>query len=904
MSYWDNIGSSVIGEGGQSGDAKNSVEVDWFSNNHDIFSGGRDTFLVDPRDIKRAETAPSVLTMYSADGTLCVGGSLEEEVPPEEEYRYTEEYHLLYYSKYPRDPRMLVPLRSCGGVRRAGEPGLPGRRGVTGNQKSSQEAGNATDSREATANNAQETEENAPDSPDKGTAYAKSVLDSLTKKQQKQQEEQQNRQRYEDVPSFSSMEVDATLSDTPMGGSVSPPATTGGCAQLQANKEAASNGGGQPPPASSPQLSRRGGGASRRGGQHSGPNASSGGARNNARRQANGGVLSSLRAPANELSSVREHLEEMNHECSYGAIQGRVVALSKDQEGSRFVQRLLEEEQNVASIFAEVLPSTCELMVHVFGNYVLQKLLDVLPAKSEMFKQLFEKVSGRLKEYSFHTYGCRVIQRFLVKASPEIRENILVELKDCIVDCVFDQNANHVAQKIIEVMPEKTQFMNEAFLPALKALSRHPYGCRVLQCVFEKCSPVPEVNIRPLLEAVLEHVHEYVMDQYGNYVVQHALLNAPEDLRKRFVEFLIPHVYALSCSKFASNVAEKTIVKANKDELQQIVDILTRPPGGAEDGSCLVLMMQDPYANYVVQRLLQEVNKQQQQHIAEQTRRHLSNIRRSVYGQHLVQKMENMGMFSWIEGEVCNNPVYHEQTAMGCVSNRKIRGPLGLRNGARGVSAPQSAYVTPIESSLATANSYRPPEASVAVAGRTVLPLATAGSGYSYGYLDSPSDTILAPTQQLQQAPHHLMSVPGVTIGVQPCYPGMMPPAPRSQVMHTQQRQYQPRQVFALQGQQESYNMLDSTSMPEHQQQIPQANQVTTTNAIYANAGAHVGQTPDNKWANTYQTLNTPVQQTMSCGVGAPNLYPSVDTAPAFWKWGCDPVLALSSSAGQQLRLI
>ncbi|ESL10362.1 pumilio/PUF RNA binding protein 2 [Trypanosoma rangeli SC58] len=904
MSDWDNVGSSVIGEGNTSGDAKNAVEVDWFSNNHDIFSGGGETVLVDPRDVKRAETAPSVLTMYSADGTLCVGGSLEEVVPPEEEYRYTEEYHVLYYSKYPRDPRMLVPLRSSGGVRRGGESGLPGHRGVTGNQKIFQESENVTDSHEVTADNVQEREENAQDSSDMETAYSKGVLESLSKNQQTHQQEQENRQRYEADPSFSSMEADEAPSDAPMDGSLNIPATTRGSLQSQINNEVTSTGRGQPQAGSTPRSLRRGSAAARRGTLHNHQASQNGGVKNNARRQANGGALGSFGASANELSSVREYLEEVSHECSYNAIQGRVVALSKDQEGSRFVQRLLEEDQNVISIFKEVYPSTCELMIHVFGNYVLQKLLDVLPAQSDVFEQLFEKVSGRLKEYSFHTYGCRVIQRFLVKASSEIRESILFELKDCMVDCVFDQNASHVAQKIIEVMPEKTQFMTEAFLPNLKVLPCHPYGCRVLQCIFEKCSSVPEVNIRPLFEAVLEHAHEYVMDQYGNYVVQHAVLNAPEDLRKRFVEFLIPHVYALSCSKFASNVAEKTIVKANKEELQQIVDILTRPSGGAEDGSCLVLMMQDPYANYVVQRLLQEVTRQQQQHIAEQTRRHLTSIRRSVYGQHLVQKMENMGMFSWMEGDMCNNSVYHEQAALECASNRKARGVMGIRKASRGVSAPQSAYVTSMEPSLAAASSYRQPGAPVAVAGRTMLPLAPTGSGYSYGYLDFSSDALLAPSQQLQQTQHHLMSVPSVTIGVQSCYPGMIPPAPPPQAAHSQQCQYPPRQVFALQGQHGSYNMMDSASMPEHQHPMSQTNPVSATNQIDADSGARVGQSQGSKWTNMYQTLNPSVQQTMPCGVSTPNLYPGMNTASGFWKWGCDPVLALSSSLGQQLRLI
>ncbi|KAF8282337.1 pumilio/PUF RNA binding protein 2 (PUF2) [Trypanosoma cruzi cruzi] len=885
MSEWDNIASSVINDGRKSGEAKNSLEVDWFTNSHDIFSGGRDAFLVDPRDVKRAETAPSVLTMYSADGTLCVGGSLEEEVPPEEEYRYTEEYHVLYYSKYPRDPRMLVPLRSCGGVKRGGETGMPRRRGVTGTQKSPQEAENVTDNRETTNDTVQESEENIQDSNDTGTAYAKILLESLSMKQKQQQnqaDKQNQRQLDDPTQSFSVMEADQAPLGTVMESSLAFKTSAGSSLQNQINKEANSNGAVQLQDGSTSQFLRRSATASRRTSQYGNSISQNGGLKNNTRRQVGGNDHGSIRTSRNEFSSIREYLDEIHSECPYDDVKSHVVALSKDQDGSRFVQRLLEDERNVEAIFMEVLPSTCDLMIHVFGNYVLQKLLDVIPMDSDMFRQLLEKVSGKLKEYSFHTYGCRVVQKFLEKASSEMRKNILLELKDCMVDCVFDQNANHVAQKIIEVMPEKTQFMTEAFLPSLKALSRHPYGCRVLQCVFEKCSSVPEVNVRPLLEAVFEHVHEYVMDQYGNYVVQHAMLNAPEDLRKRFVDLLIPHVYALSCSKFASNVAEKTIVKANEEEMQQIVEILTCPLGGSEDGSYLVLMMQDPYANYVVQRLLQEVNKQQQQHIAEQTRRHLANIRRSVYGQHLVQKMENMGMFTWVEGGMCNNAPYREQNYMVCGPNRKTRGVVGGRNGARGPSAAQSNYVTPVERPLAANNSYRQPAASVAVAGRTILPLAAAGSGYSYGYVDSASEAMLTPSQQLPQHQHHLMPVPNVTIGVQPCYPGMIPPPPPPPPTQAPNHQHQQRRLFTLHGQRDPYNVVDSAPIPQHQPQMPQANNVSATNPIYTNGNGHISQTQGDKWAHPYQTLNPPVQQTMSYTVNASNAYPGINAASAF----------------------
>ena len=57
-------------------------------------------------------------------------------------------------------------------------------------------------------------------------------------------------------------------------------------------------------------------------------------------------------------------------------LSGHIVQFCQDQHGSRFIQQKLE----VASIaekqmiFNEILPHAQDLMVDVFGNYVIQKL--------------------------------------------------------------------------------------------------------------------------------------------------------------------------------------------------------------------------------------------------------------------------------------------------------------------------------------------------------------------------------------------------------------------------------------------------------------------------------------------------------------------------------------------------
>ena len=58
-----------------------------------------------------------------------------------------------------------------------------------------------------------------------------------------------------------------------------------------------------------------------------------------------------------------------------------------------------------------------------------------------------------------------------------------------VLKCVKDQNGNHVIQKAVErVAASKIKFIIDAFYGQVYALATHPYGCRVIQRIFEYCS--------------------------------------------------------------------------------------------------------------------------------------------------------------------------------------------------------------------------------------------------------------------------------------------------------------------------------------------------------------------------------------------------------------------------------
>lgn len=64
----------------------------------------------------------------------------------------------------------------------------------------------------------------------------------------------------------------------------------------------------------------------------------------------------------------------------------------------------------------------------------------------------------------------------------EQQTQLVAELNGSVMECVHDQNGNHVIQKCIECVPQdRIQFIISAFRGQVVPLSTHPYGCRVIQ---------------------------------------------------------------------------------------------------------------------------------------------------------------------------------------------------------------------------------------------------------------------------------------------------------------------------------------------------------------------------------------------------------------------------------------
>lgn len=289
----------------------------------------------------------------------------------------------------------------------------------------------------------------------------------------------------------------------------------------------------------------------------------------------------------------------------------------KDQEGSRFIQKRLELSTDEEWIWLVKHIKVKELCTDLFGNYVIQKLIE----NRDCHAYITQYLEGCYKEMSVNAFGCRVVQRLLdedVNGGGEYYHRIADELKAHILDLVYDSNGNHVVQKIVErEIDFESVFYNDCI-----QLSNHKYGCRVLQKLFEKneCSTI--------IGKLIDNCLDLAENQYGNYVLQHIITIRPEYL-VRVSDILSPYIFSFSLHKFASNVIEKIIKMCDEKRLNSILDELLA-------SNCILKMSMDKYANYVIQRILESKSRER---VTNVLMANVNELRNCVYSKQIVVRL-------------------------------------------------------------------------------------------------------------------------------------------------------------------------------------------------------------------------------------------------------------------------
>ncbi|XVE55488.1 hypothetical protein DITRI_Ditri03aG0162500 [Diplodiscus trichospermus] len=310
-------------------------------------------------------------------------------------------------------------------------------------------------------------------------------------------------------------------------------------------------------------------------------------------------AMQNLQEKSSKLNKIRGENVTLNPSpYSLVEFQGRIYYMAKDQIGCRFLQKMFDEGSclHVQIIFNEIIDNIVELMMDPFGNYLVQKLLDVCTEGQRLqIVLMVTKEAGQLVKISLNTYGTRVVQK-LIETLKSRQQISLVKsaLKPGILDLIKDLNGNHVLQRCLQCLDnEDNKIIFDAAAKFCVDIATHRHGC----CVLQRCIAHSNGQHRDkLITQISKNGLLLAQDPFGNYVVQYVIeLKVPSAVGHLLSQFKGHYVH-LSMQKFSSHVVEKCLKHFAESRSQIIRELISVVH--------FEQLLQDPFANYVIQSAL------------------------------------------------------------------------------------------------------------------------------------------------------------------------------------------------------------------------------------------------------------------------------------------------------------
>ncbi|KDP41654.1 hypothetical protein JCGZ_16061 [Jatropha curcas] len=332
-------------------------------------------------------------------------------------------------------------------------------------------------------------------------------------------------------------------------------------------------------------------------------------------------------------------LQEPSNYFPLAYLNGKIVRLAKDQDGCRFLQKTLESvtQEEIGMVFSEVIDYVDDLMLDPFGNYVVQKLVEVCNEEQRTRVLLtVTKSEFQLVRICLNLHGTRAVQKLLERITSQQQVNIVMSaLSPGAVALAKDMNGHHVIKHCLEhFSDEDNKYLLNMVAENCFEIATDKSGCCVLQqCV--ECSH-GEPRDRLVAEIILNAL-PLAEDRYGNYVVQHILGLRVSHITANLLRQLEGSYAALACNKYGSNVVEKFLFETREEQSTQIIWELLRSSNAS-------MLLVDPFGNYVIQSALSVSKGAVLRALLELIQIHIPRMRSNIYGKKVLAWLQKERM--------------------------------------------------------------------------------------------------------------------------------------------------------------------------------------------------------------------------------------------------------------------
>lgn len=209
------------------------------------------------------------------------------------------------------------------------------------------------------------------------------------------------------------------------------------------------------------------------------------------------------------------------------------------------------------------------------------------------------KLIGNVPDLAFDASACRVVQQALEFGEEEEVVALCLELQGRVREAIRSPHANHVIQKLVEVLPVSSLgFVAKEMLGAGPEVARHRYGCRVLCRLVERhfCRAVAHMD--ELIEELLAEGAELSRHTFGHYVIEMILQIGNAYQRRQICIALRVDVMRNAKNRSATYVIEKALTIFDEEDQRIMIQDLFGSP------ESLVSLVENQFGCHVAKALL------------------------------------------------------------------------------------------------------------------------------------------------------------------------------------------------------------------------------------------------------------------------------------------------------------
>jgi len=228
------------------------------------------------------------------------------------------------------------------------------------------------------------------------------------------------------------------------------------------------------------------------------------------------------------------------------------ISIARDKKGTHSLQAIvahINSPEEYALIKHIIGVSVFELSMDPRANYVIQKLINVIPADYSQF--LYQPLFDNFVQLANNSFGLLVLKQMMgcVQQKEQLKQRVLDLTCLNFEKLIQNPYGNYAIQHIMEFYPkESSMIMNKILIKII------PYSSQKISSnVIEKCLSVCDTQFRKrVVEEILKNgrLSDLLKNKYGNFVTLQLLATASSSNKSKLMQEILKCANAFNGTKY------------------------------------------------------------------------------------------------------------------------------------------------------------------------------------------------------------------------------------------------------------------------------------------------------------------------------------------------------------------